>query len=631
MAGKKRRADKPPAQPKSSFSVEAKTRLPSGGSGVDGVQTWLLPALGALGLVGAWLALLGGFADGTIDWRLIFGVDTVAPRVQFRELFLRQDGPGWATSGTAPYYFPDVLTQWALAALGVSVMTALYLAPLLQAALAAVGWIAVCDFLFGKSPARRCAVLLLQALPLLVLAWRGPDLFYAQLSTVSHYGVWTLLPWLLWLSLRVVASDAPGKPGKKRGAPIPAAFAAGLIFLLAAAVASDLFIGLWFVAPAGFVAVLLAWTRRMERPLAARFVGLLAAGCVLGLALRQLPPLAGLEFWRVQYSTDLGLGVFVRALGRAAAHHWHAALRNPVEAAIGLTFVGIAIWRAAAVFRPSVRQKTPPALAVPDGVRHCWTAVFVPAAMLSALVVPAMAGLAPDYFGYLEPNAPKFKTVGAELRYYMPTWFFPLFAGWALLPGAVLRAKIVPGLALCAVAALAAPKAARIDFAAINPFATPFYQCFAENARRLNWRAGVGSLGFSALFTQIPGAEMEKMLAVGTFRQPGAGQSFMVVDVVWDLNVSGEYQFVVANAHNGRVFDGPPLAGESGCAVDDPAACWHSVADNFVLDAESARAAFGEPKEVIDCAGVGLLHYDPPLKFDFSAREHPYLAPVARW
>ena len=230
MAGKKRRADKPPAQPKSSFSVEAKTRLPSGGSGADGVQTWLLPALGALGLVGAWLALLGGFADGTIDWRLIFNVDTVAPRVQFRELFLRQDGPGWATSGTAPYYFPDVLTQWALAALGAGVMAALYLAPLLQAALAAAGWIVVCDFLFGKSPARRCAVLLLQALPLLVVAWRGPDLFYAQLSTVSHYGVWTLLPWLLWLSLRVVDSDSPGKPGKRRGARIPAAFSVGLGF-----------------------------------------------------------------------------------------------------------------------------------------------------------------------------------------------------------------------------------------------------------------------------------------------------------------------------------------------------------------------------------------------------------------
>ena len=595
------------------------------------LQAALLPALGALALVGAWLALLGGFADGTIDLRTVFGLDTVAPRVQFRELFLREGEPGRASSGTAPLYVPDVLMQWMLAALGAGVMVALYLAPLLQAALAAAGWIAVCDFLFGKSPARRCAVLLLQALPLLIAAWRGPDLFYTQLSTAAHYGVWTLLPWLLWLSLRVVASDSPGKPGKKRAARIPAAFAAGLVFLLAAAVASDLFIGPWFVAPAGFVAVMLAWTRRLERPLAARFVGLLAAGCVLGMALRQLPPLAGLEFWRVQYSTDFGVELFVQALGRMAAHHWNAALRHPAETAAALAFVAVAAWRAAAVFRPSVRRKTPPALAVPDGVAHCWTAVFVPAAMLSALVVPTMAGLASDYFIYLNPNTPKFWTVGAELRYYMPTWFFPLFTGWALLPGPVLRAKIAPGLAFCAVAALAAPKAARIDFAAINPFATPFYQCFAENARRLNWRAGVGSLGFSALFTQIPGAEMEKMLAVGTFRQPGVGQSFMVVDVVWNLNVSGEYQFVVANAHNGRVFSQPPLAGETGCAADDPAACWHPVADNFVIDAAAARAAFGEPKEVIDCAGVGLLHYHPPLKFDFSDREHPYLAPVARW
>ena len=208
---------------------------------------------------------------------------------------------------------------------------------------------------------------------------------------------------------------------------------------------------------------------------------------------------------------------------------------------------------------------------------------------------------------------------------------FPLFAGWALLPGAALRAKIAPGLALCATAALAAPKAARIDFAAMDPFATPFYQCFAENARRLNWRAGVGSLNFSSVFTQVPGAEMEQMLTVGTFRQPGAGRSFMVVDVVWNLNVSGEYQFVVANAHNGRVFDGPPLAGGERLRGGRPGGVLASAGGQLYAGQRLRRAAFGEPQEEINCAGVGLLHYDPPLKFDFSAREHPYLAPVARW
>ena len=85
-----------------------------------------------------------------------------------------------------------------------------------------------------------------------------------------------------------------------------------------------------------------------------------------------------------------------------------------------------------------------------------------------------------------------------------------------------------------------------------------------------------------------------------------------------------------SNGYNGRAFHSPPLAGETGCAMSAPEACWHSI-DNFTLDDASARAAFGEPQEEIDCAGIGLLHYDPPLKFDFSHLEHPYLAPVARW
>ena len=613
MARKKRKAAK--SSPQISAPAPAAER---GGHSVR-----LFPALGVLTLVLAWLAMLGGFADGTMDPRLMFNVDTASPRVHFRELFLREDGEGRASTGTAPYYFPDLLIQYALAALGASFAAAIFLTPLLQAALSAVGWILVCDFLFGKSPARRFAVLLLHSLPFLTVAWRGADIFHAQLPPIFHYGAWAALPWLLWLSLRILESG-----GKKQGAPLPVGSSAWLFVLLALVAASDFFIAPWFVAPMGAVAVLLAWTGKMARRRAAKFAALLAAGFVLGVAIKGLPALVGLENWRApsEFSAEKSL----RAFGALARHHWNAATRNPAEAVIWTVFTAAMAWRTAAVFDSSLRRKTPPPLEVSEGLRHSAAAMFPSAAMLSTLAVAVAAGLAPEHFGYMNPGAPSVVTVGAELRYFMPVVFFPLFVGWALLPGIRFGAGGLLAAAVLA-AAFAAPKAARIDIAALNPFGTPFYQCFAENARRLNWRSGIGALSFSTMFTEVPGAEVERMMAVGTFRRPERGQSFMVVDVVFNLNLSGEYQFAAVNGHNGRVFGNPPLAGETGCAADAPDACWHPVTGNFILDDASVRAAFGEPQEEINCAGVGLFHYDPPLKFDFSGREHPYLTPLARW
>ena len=177
----------------------------------------------------------------------------------------------------------------------------------------------------------------------------------------------------------------------------------------------------------------------------------------------------------------------------------------------------------------------------------------------------------------------------------------------------------------------AAPKAAQIRFAAIDPFATPFHQCFAKNARRLDWRGGIAPLFLSHILAENPGAEVNRMLPVGTFRRPQPGQSFMVVDILWSPHIGGEYQFVLLNQWNGRVFGSLPPADDPGCAMDGPKECAVLEHYNFVLDGDSARAAFGEPKEEIDCAGIGLFHYDPPLKFDFSHLKDPYLAPVARW
>ena len=602
-----------------------------------GVERILLPVLGALALICAWLALLGGLLDGTLDPRSILHPDSVVPRVLFRELFQLSEENALVTFPTAPHHFPDNWMQWALAALGAGASGALLFTPLLQAALSAAGWLLACDALFGKSPARRCVVLLLHALPLLVVAWRGADLFWGQINPHSHYGPYVMIPWLLWLSVRVLQSGAQ-EGGKKRRTPMPVGFAAGLVLLLALMSASDLLILPWFVAPTGLTALVLAWRGMLSRRRALQFFGLLAAGCVGGRLLFHALPLAMDAFQMPtlggESRASAGRDSVFQAAATLAAHMRNAAVRNPMEGMTWLAFAAIAFWRAAILFRPSLRKKTPSALDVPDNFGHSLAAIYAPASILAALGGIAL-GLRAGTFYYLGDNLPAHTVMAFQIRYFMPAWFIPLFAGWALLPG--FRAAAAPAtLAACAVAvALAAPKMARNDIAALDLFNTPFYRCFAENAQRLNWRAGISTAPLRTV-TEVPGAE-NRILPVGVLRRPQAGQSLMLVDLVFNLEPVGEYQFVIANAREGRAFYDAPPAGERGCAVNEPGACWFLPSGgDRVLSVADARAAFGEPQEEINCAGVGLLHYDPPLRLDLSHATEPnptpaYHAPVARW
>ena len=228
-----------------------------------------LPALGALALVAGWVAALGGFSDGTLSIAWLFDFDTLRPWLVFRDSFLTDAYPasGWR-HGVAPFYFPDYAILWTLFATGWDVRALMWLYALLQPAFAAAGWILVCDRLFGKSPVRRAAVLLLQALALIVAAWRGGDLFLVQLMFAARFGSWALLPWLLWLLL--CALDAGESGNDKRGAktnplhPKKLAAAGGLLFGMVLALASDLSFLPWLVAPAGFALLCMVFLKRMR-------------------------------------------------------------------------------------------------------------------------------------------------------------------------------------------------------------------------------------------------------------------------------------------------------------------------------------------------------------------------------
>ena len=223
------------------------------------------------------LRMLGGIADGALDFRLIFDIDTLRPRVFFRELFEEGRSVDGLRQSRAPYFFPDYAFQWVMFALGANLTVALYLFSLAQVALTA-GWL---DFglrlsCSEKSPFRRAAVLLLHALAFLVLARGNADALYTHMTGHFHYGAWSALPWLLWLSFRVLCSDARRRG--KSGRFIPSGPAAALVAFLSVSVASDLLIVPWFAAPAAFSAAALVFIGAMERRKFVRFCRPLGGG-----------------------------------------------------------------------------------------------------------------------------------------------------------------------------------------------------------------------------------------------------------------------------------------------------------------------------------------------------------------
>ena len=623
MARKKRKAiPSAPAAPAAMESARA--------------ERMILPALGALALILAWLALLGGFSDRTLDWRDIFHLDPMRMVLMFNDW---SEGKfpldGWR-KGAIGLALPDYILTWAPLLAGMDFRAVYYLFPMLHVAFAAAGWVVLCDFLFGKSPRRRAAVLLLNALPLLLMAWRGGDLFMTLLSPHTHSAAWTPMPWLLWVLLRALQE---GRAAKGKAPPVPWPWLAAL-FALTAANAADGITLSWFVAPVVFAALSLVWRGDVSIRVAGRVSAAVVAGFYVGREITWLfnPIIEG----NVSARLELDPAAMLNALG--ALREWAAFMlsRNPLEGAVWLAFAAVAVWRMLAVFLPALRRKLPEFMDLPPGPAHAFLALFVPASAAAGLASVIIAG----YFAFGGYYSDGMLSPSISHRLLMPMMFFPLFSGWALLPWSrgvfLLRLRPTTALAaaMLAVAGFSAAKAVSIRTAALDPLATPFQQCFAENARRLGWKAGISTVDFGQILTAHPAAGVERMMHVGVYRakdahggqlpanpHPGAnGRSVMTIEnnAANGHENSGEFQFAMTRFFRGRVFTLPPRAGDEGCPTADPGAACNPVqysGGRGMVDEEAYRGALGDPKEVIECAGIGLLHYDPPLKFDFSGRD----------
>lgn len=575
------------------------------------------PWMGALAFVASYSAALGGVSDGALDWRKIFDFDTIQPWLIYRDAFLSEAyaASGWGVNAQAPYYFPDRAFQWAMFALGAGVPVVLYLQPPLQVAAAAWGWATVCDSLYGKSAARRSAVWLLHALAFLLLAWRGEDLLGVHLLGVWHYGAWAAIPWLLWLSLRALSPDISHR---QRWPAL-----AGLAALLTATTSGDLIILNWFVFPAALCAVLTTRMSSLEsRAALLAYLGTMAASA-LGFWLLHSPGVA--------FSAE----VFARSVGRLADIMSRIGENNIPESLLWACFAAIAGWRAlwllprlelfrGAKFREphSGRGSVHALIGVPSGWRHRFAALFVPASSSASVLAVLVSGNL-DLYPWTLPHLDRLT------RHYLPFVYFPLFVGWALLPWKFERfpAPVRPSTfaaMMCALAVAAAlPKAAATEREKLDPFASPFQKCFAENARRLGWRRGIGMPYHSLMLAANPDAGVEVVTGVWRNHRRGSPPPLepWLYNSNWrwwrDAKGESEFQFVAVNLFQGRVFGRPPRGPQdAGCAptIPEMLACFSSP--EFIVDEAAARRAFGDPAEVIDCGGAGLLHYDPPLRFD---------------
>ena len=604
MARKKRKAGRRPVE------SPAPVARPAGLSG--GRDAWLLPSLGALALVLGWLSYLGGLSEGRLYWAYFVEGDILHP---WRVLDDLRNGLMRLSDYEPPgswMWIPDFAALWALYALGVDAIAGVLAYSLLQSALAAVGWILVCDFLFGKSPARRAVILVLHAAPFLAVVYNGgpgvpfdkmvSDVFFHQMVPRWRYGIWAMQPWLWWLALRALEAET-GRPR------VLALLALGLA--VAAVAAGEFILLTWFVAPVIAAAAGLAVLGKARWGESALLAGVTLAAFVTGqwLISQALSGDDGLarhgariggEWFKAEYAK--AMGDFLGAL----------AARNPLETVVWALFSVFAL--AVLLLALSGRRPGRWPLETPKSRRQVFIALLIPAAML----VPWLAVAATQQI-HVNLEMGRFSTSGH--RYFLPTLLLPLLVGWALLPwripGVSPGAKRGAAVAAAAlVAVLAVPRALSISAEGLDPFATPFHKCFAENARRLNWRDGLTPLHAYPQIRANPDAGIERTLVTRVERYSSSAPFIVLESLSHNYRRYGEFQFVVVNGFKGRVFYAFPHPLDDGCPMSDVSECFHPVETQNIVDEATVRAVFGEPAEVVDCEGLGLFHYDPPVRLD---------------
>ena len=563
---------------------------------------WLSPprllALCGLTLAAAFAALLGGISDGSVDLRNIFDPDSAYAFQLFAEL-VDPDAPplsGWQQSN-APMWFPEIFPlAWPLYAAGFGWVFSQYAIILLQNLLGAIGWMLVCARLGGSRTAQAAALLAWTA-PLLALSYGGEDVFVALSRTFTHLGAYLCSPWLLWLALP--------DPAARDKSPLNIPRLAAMTALLAALSASDPLIIPWFVAPAAAAAVFLFLRRRWNAPKTAMFLAALALGVVAGISLGKLSPLTTSP--RIAAYTSFNPDAMFQSAQSLALFFARLSRENPLLAVVWIAFAV----RILVCLYDAWRAKSG------ESAARMFAAAYLPAALACPLLAVAATG---TFSGDGEGGL-----VWAEFRYFIPAVLLPLFAGWVVPSvGGVFsrprrREHSALAVAALALSAASAPKIAAIEVDKLSPYETPFHRCVTAAAKERQWRASAGHGFITPALVLDPDNGIDNSLLVVNPRTYGGPFLNHPLYAEWAATnrhrTNDAFDFVVVNARDDRIFGRAPREQDRGCPPERGEEC---IPPLGFINAEIVRDTFGEPDEIVECAGIALFGYDPPVRVDMS-------------
>ena len=558
-----------------------------------------------LALICGVFAVYGSVAAGD-NPRLYTSPDMVATLLFARDIF---GDSGYAASGwilgTAPFLFPDHFLLWVGYAAGLKGMTLFHFHSIALIVFAVIGWLLLARKVLGRSALVWACVLLAMALQLVVMSFSVQALWINFFSIVHHGGLWVFLPYLFWLFICMSETAAPSKW-----------LTVLLALLLGVLLFSDLLVVVWFVVPvaAVFIFRLAPLRFRCWKHLLA---ALLAAAAIYQI-IAALWPIESVRLERhIVAATPEAL---YKTLFQFQALIGEFAASAPLLFISWLMFV-VLLLAGLAVSLPAVRRSRRQGQDIENTTLIILLFTLSAIASVSSVVVS---------------GNPVFKGTNFDavrMRYVLPLLLFPLFIGWVFLFAFLRRvflphyclprqAWLFPFAASLLLVILAVPKITALngDTTRLHPFATPFFDCLKKTITRRPLHAGAASFMFDNIIAAASAANnlgIDRMMRIANIWR--LGKSGLPINKTYRLTnrhyEEGFFDFVVVNAHGGRIYSSPWQTEKEACFDGVRRSClgWGWNAAHGAIDGVAVETMYGKPAEIVDCGPARLYLYDRPF------------------
>ena len=550
-------------------------------------------------------ATYGGIADGAILIRNIIQADSASAFLVCRDWGISSKYvEGWVL-GQISFLFPNFMLVCPTLYLSGSVSFTIMFYLAVCALMLAGGWALLAKLIFGATAAR-FAVLAI-ALHLILWAHGGENIFGYVIGTTSHRnGTWFSLPWLLWLTLKIVFTAAPAKAKTKPKKDLwqRGGYHALLTILLGLLIASDLIIVIWFVAPTVFMILMARLFAPKYSRCAPHLLAILFFAYIISVAIKAWIPYGTLgtaayagRFDRIDIIKNefLSIADFLQV--------------NPILSIVWLGFILTLVVLVVYFLRNRKKINFTEILPI----------FWIIAAMGGFSVINTV--LAHSFVNVLESHA-----LALRWRYKWTALYLPLFIGWVfvlplladvfsmrkkcaqhLLKITAGFAVILSGLSIPKIYALSEPE--RLAF-----FNTPFFSCMQQVQQKHDLSAGISDI---RLNHPMAAGFMEnniniKEMSHGYFYLKHQGKNLVLFDnhlQNFNYGKTG-FDFVVVNGRNGKSIDS---IWDKQCRYKPKEYCPGYNGSHLAVFAEHVLQAVGQPVAVETCDELEVWVYDTPI------------------